>query len=87
MNKMCQVVSILRQGVLVAQSYLTLSTLRTIAHQAPLSMGFSKEEYWSELPFPPPGDLPDPLIKLASPSLLCAGRLPAEPLGKLILLS
>ena len=30
----------------------------TVAHQAPLSMGFSRQEYWSELPFPPPGDLP-----------------------------
>ena len=33
----------------------------TIAHQAPLSMGFSRQEYWSGLPCPPPGDLPDPL--------------------------
>ena len=31
----------------------------TVAHQAPLSMGFSRREYWSGLPFPPPGDLPD----------------------------
>ena len=47
----------------------------TVAHQAPLSMGFSRQEYWSELPFPPPGDLPDPGIKtvsLTSPAL--AGR-------------
>ena len=35
-------------------------TLWTIVRQAPLSMGFSRQEYWSELPFPPPGDLPDP---------------------------
>ena len=69
-----KVVSILSLCVLVAQLYLTLLTLWTIAHQAPLSMGFSKQEQWSELPFPPPGDLPNPLIKLASPSLLCAGR-------------
>ena len=44
----------------------------TIAHQAPLSMGFSGQEYWSELSFPPPGDLPDPGIEptsLASPAL------------------
>ena len=40
-----------------------------IAHQAPLSMGFSRQEYWSELPFPPPGDLPDPGIEPASPTL------------------
>ena len=39
---------------------------RTVAHQAPLSMGFSKQEYWSRLPFPPPGDLPNPGIKSAS---------------------
>ena len=32
----------------------------TVVHQAPLSMGFSRQEYWSELPFPPPGDLPNP---------------------------
>ena len=35
----------------------------TVAHQAPLSMGFSRQEYWSGLPFPSPGDLPDPGIK------------------------
>ena len=51
-------------------------TLRTVVHQAPLSMGFSKQEYWSGLPFPSPGDLPDPGIEFASlvsPAL--AGRL------------
>ena len=50
-------------------------TLRTVAHQAPLSMGFSMQECWSGLPCPPPGDLPDPGIKpasLVSPAL--AGR-------------
>ena len=41
-------------------------TLWTIAHQAPLSMGLSRQEYWSGLPCPPPGDLPDPGIKPAS---------------------
>ena len=47
----------------------------TIDHQAPLSMGFSRQEYWSGLPCPPPGDLPDPGIEpssLKSPEL--AGR-------------
>ena len=39
----------------------------TIARQAPLSMGFSGQEYWDGLPFLPPGDLPDPGIKSASP--------------------
>ena len=38
-------------------------TLWTVAHQVPLAMGFSRQEYWSELPYPPPGDLPDPGIK------------------------
>ena len=39
----------------------------TVARQAPLSMGFSRQEYWSELPFPSPGDLPNPGIESASP--------------------
>ena len=43
----------------------------TITRQTPLSMGFSRQEYWSELPFPPPGDLPDPGIK---PGLLHCRR-------------
>ena len=50
-------------------------TLWTVAHQAPLSMGFSRQEYWSGLPCPPPGDLPDPRTEprsLLSPEL--AGR-------------
>ena len=38
----------------------------TLAHQAPLSMGFSRQEHWSGLPFLPPGDLPDPVIELES---------------------
>ena len=42
------------------------STPWTVACQAPLSMGFSRQEYWSGLPSPPPGDLPDPGIDLAS---------------------
>ena len=40
----------------------------TIAHKAPLSMEFSRQEYWSELPFSPPGDLPDPGIEAISPA-------------------
>ena len=58
-------------------------TLWTVAYQAPLSTGFSRQESWSELPFPPPGDLPDPGIKpvsLVAPAV--AGRLPPAPLGK-----
>ena len=45
---------------------LLFATPWTIAHQGPLAMGFFRQEYWSELPFPPPGDLPDPRIKPAS---------------------
>ena len=48
------------------QLCLTLATLWTSACQAPLSMGLSKQEYWNGLPYPPPGDLPNPGIKLVS---------------------
>ena len=41
----------------------------TVAHQAPLSLGFSRQEYWNGLPFPPPGNLPDSGIELESPAL------------------
>ena len=44
------------------------ATLWTVTHQAPLSMGFSRQKYWSILPFPPPGDLPDSGIKPTSPT-------------------
>ena len=50
------------------------TTLRTVACQAPLSMGLSRQEYWSGLPWPPPGDPPDPGIEpgsLTSPALAC----------------
>ena len=56
-------------------------TLWTVAHQSPLSMGFSRQEYWCRLPFPSPGDLPDPGIEPRSPTLQ-ADSLPAEPQGK-----
>ena len=46
-----------------------LATPWTAAYQAPLSMGFSRQEYWNELPNPPPGDLPNPGIKPMSPAL------------------
>ena len=46
-------------GSLVAQSCPTLATPWTVACQAPLSMGFPRQEYWSGVPFPSPGDLPD----------------------------
>ena len=53
----------------------------TVAHQAPLSMGFSRQEYWSGLSFPSPGDLPYPRIKPRSPALQ-ADTLTSEPPGK-----
>ena len=62
------------------------STLWTVAHQTPLSMGFFRQEYWSGLPFPPPGDLPDPRIEPTSPEptspVLQVDSLPIEPSGK-----
>ena len=65
----------------VTQSCPTLSDLMDCNHQAPLSMGFSEQEYWSGLPFPPPGDLPHPGIKPTSPAL--RGRFfTTEPPGK-----
>ena len=57
-------------------------TLWTVVHQAPVSMGFSRPEYWSRLPFPSPGRLPDPGIEPGSPASQ-ADALPSEPLGKL----
>ena len=53
----------------------------TVAYQAPLSMGFSRQEYWSGLPFPFPGGLPDPGIEPRSPALE-ADILTSEPSGK-----
>ena len=53
----------------VAKSCSTLATPWTVACQAPLSTGFSRQEWWSGLPFPTPGDLPDPGIKPTSPVL------------------
>ena len=57
------------------------ATRWTVAHQAPLSMEFPRQEYWSGLPFPPPGDLPDSGIKPKSPSLTGEFFTP-EPPGK-----
>ena len=51
-----------------------LATPWTVAHQAPLSMGFSRQEYWSGLPFPSPGDLSDPGIESTSHYVSCTGR-------------
>ena len=61
------------------------ATSWTVAHQAPLSMGFSRQEYWSGLPFPSPGDLPNPGIEPGSPALQ-ADALSSEPPGSPIIL-
>ena len=64
-------------GGLVAKSCPTLVTPWTVACQASLSMGFTRQEYWSGLPFLSPGDLPDPGIEPGSPALQ-ADDLPTE---------
>ena len=66
--------------------FVTLQTVlfvtpRTVAYQASLSMGFSRQEYWSGLPFPSPGDLPNPGTEPGSPALE-ADALTSEPPGK-----
>ena len=60
------------------------ATTWTIAYEAPPSMGFSRQEYWSGSPFPSPGDLPNPGIEPGSPALQ-ADALPSEPPGKPLL--
>ena len=69
--------------MVVVQSLLclTLATPWTVTVQAPLSMGFSRHEYWSGLPFTSPGDLPDPGMERGFPALL-ADSLPTELQGK-----
>ena len=71
-------------GGLVTELCPTLETPQTVALQVPLSMGFPRQEYWSELPFPSPGDLPDPGIKPATSCVSCvAGKFfTTEPPGK-----
>ena len=63
--------------VLVACRVRLFVTPWTVAHQAPLSMKFFRQEYWNELPFPTPGDLPDPETEPGSPTLK-ADSLPSE---------
>ena len=64
-----------------ALNYGLCFVLWTVAHQAPLSMGLSSQEYWRGLPWPPPGDLPDPGIEPASltSALAGGGSLPLAP--------
>ena len=68
-------------GGLAAKSCPTLATPWTVAPQIPLSMGFSRQVYWSGLPFPSPGDLSNPGIEPGSPALQ-ADSLPTELGGK-----
>ena len=68
-------------GGVVAELCLTLGTPWTVACQAPLSMGFSRQEYWSGLPFPSPGGLPNPGIEPWSPAFQ-ADSFPTELQGK-----
>ena len=70
-----------RGGGLVTKSCPTLVTPQTVARQAPLSTGFSRQEYWSRLLFLSPGDLPDPGIESGCPALQ-ADSLLFEPTGK-----
>ena len=70
-------------GLYVISRVWLFVTPWTVAHQAPLSMGFSRQEYWSGLPFSSPGDLPNPGIEPGSPACQ-ADSLPSEPSGKSI---
>ena len=70
----------LRHGESESEVTQSCVTLWTVPHQAPPSMGFSRKEYWSGLPFPSPRDLPDSGIKPWSPALQ-ADALPSEPPG------
>ena len=69
------------EGFMHTLLHVTYYDLMDCTHQAPLSMGFFRQEYWSGLPFPSPGDLPDPGIKPGSPALQ-ADFLPTELQGK-----
>ena len=67
----------------------SFATPWTVAHQAPLTMGFLRHEYWSGLPFPPPGELPNPGMELGS--LALAGRFfttepPVKPINLILIL-
>ena len=73
--------TVLKVKVKLLSRVQLFATPWTIAYQAPPSMGFSRQECWSGLPFPSPGHLPDPGNEPGSPALQ-ADTLPSEPLGK-----
>ena len=74
-------IKVLSEWVKLLSHVWLFATPWTVAYQAPLSVGFSRQEYWSGLPFPSPGDLPNPGIEPRSPALR-ADTLPSEPPGK-----
>ena len=76
-NKPEKIFTVVGSGGLVPKLCPTLATPWTVARQAPLSTGFSRQEYWSWLPFPSPGDLHNPGIEPKSPALQ-ADSLPTE---------
>ena len=65
----------------VVSAYSVIETPWTVVRQASPSMGFFRQEYWNGLPFPPPGDLPEPRIQPTSPAL-AGGLFTTEPPGK-----
>ena len=77
----CYLTPLTKSEVKLLSHVHLFATPWTVAYKAPLSMEFSRQEYWSGLPFPSPGDLPDPGIKPRSPALQ-ADALPCEPPGK-----
>ena len=80
-NSVSRVSAVLRCAPLLSQIRL-FATPWTVAHQAPLCMGFSRQEYWNGLPCPPPGDIPDPGLELGSPALQVdslSAELPGKP--------
>ena len=76
----CSICFVVVVVVFVSQLHLTLCDPWTVTHQTPTSLGFSRQEYWSKLPFPSPGYLPEPGIKHGSPTLQ-ADSLLSEPPG------
>ena len=81
MTKHFSLTKVLKVKVLVTQLCPTLCHPMDYTHQAPLSMGFSRQEYWSREPFPSPGALPESGIESGSPALQ-ADSLLSEPPGK-----
>ena len=77
----CVCINIHKSLWVLSSVQLFVNPWTVVAHQAPLSMEFSRQEYWSVLPFPSPGDLPNPGIESRSPALQ-ADSLPSEQPGK-----